>query len=293
MATSASASGAKDKRIIFVGDVHGCIAELRALLRKCKYRDGVDRIVLVGDLVGKGPQSVECVRFARSLTGLQCVMGNWDEHINRNPDYLSKEYKKLHPNYKGEVPTLTRDEIDWMNSLPYFLDFPEHNITTVHAGVIPGVPFEDQNHDNLVQMRNILPDGTATKDWKSGDPWVNHWKGPRTIVFGHDAQRGFQRTSNAIGLDTGCVYGKSLTAFILPGREIMSVSAARVYSEPSAKEGSAAASCNTRTRAHLRRIYARVDPTGLGLPIIRSLIRFLLLSFLLRFLWFSLRQLPD
>jgi hypothetical protein len=52
-------------RTIIVGDVHGCIDELRALLRKCHYRQGVDRLISVGDLIGKGPDSFACVRLIR------------------------------------------------------------------------------------------------------------------------------------------------------------------------------------------------------------------------------------
>jgi hypothetical protein len=50
-----------------------------------------------------------------------------------------------------------------------------------------------------MNMRNLLPDGTASKDVKQGARWAPTWRGPRTLVFGHDAQRGFQREAMAIG----------------------------------------------------------------------------------------------
>jgi hypothetical protein len=65
LAHATAGSTKAGERIIIVGDVHGCINELRALLRKCHYRQGVDRLISVGDLVGKGPDSVAVVRLIR------------------------------------------------------------------------------------------------------------------------------------------------------------------------------------------------------------------------------------
>jgi hypothetical protein len=86
--------------------------------------------------------------------------------------------------------------------------------------------------NDLCNMRRLLPDGSASSSSKLGVPWVTQWRGPELIVFGHDAVAGLQVTPHAIGLDTGCCYGKQLTAVILPERRIVSVQAAREYSPP-------------------------------------------------------------
>ena len=62
-------------------------------------------------------------------------------------------------------------------------------------------------------------------------PWFDFYTDDKLVVFGHwAAQEGVVR-ENAIGLDTGCVYGKKLTALVLPERELVSVKARKQYCE--------------------------------------------------------------
>lgn len=65
-------------RVLVVGDIHGCLKEFEELLTKCKYDSNDMSLVLVGDLVNKGPYSAEVVKYARSLNAF-CVRGNHDD----------------------------------------------------------------------------------------------------------------------------------------------------------------------------------------------------------------------
>src|ERR1044072_2596026 len=70
------------KNLIFIGDVHGTFDELLELINKLNYDPLNDHLIFVGDLVAKGPKSIEVVKLIRSL-GASCVRGNHDDKVLR------------------------------------------------------------------------------------------------------------------------------------------------------------------------------------------------------------------
>jgi Calcineurin-like phosphoesterase len=218
------------QRTIIVGDVHGCVDELQALLRQCGVVRG-DRVVLAGDLVAKGPDSRGVVQLAREI-GAWAVLGNHD-------DYCLDVWRKRH---QGEARRPRRwlldklDDSDWafLENLPLFLRLgAEHEggpeFAVVHAGAVPGVPLEEQERDNLLSLRSLVGGSAPSRRLLMRWPWAAAWRGPEHIVFGHDAVRGLQQYPLATGLDTGCVYGRELTALELPSQRIHKVPARRRY----------------------------------------------------------------
>ena len=73
-----------------------------------------------------------------------------------------------------------------------------------------------------------MPDRTS----RSGTPWYEVYTGEKIVLFGHWPAREVRRASRAIGLDTGCVYGHLLTAYIIESDEILNVKARRAYDAP-------------------------------------------------------------
>ncbi|KAL7446740.1 hypothetical protein ACHAXM_011598 [Skeletonema potamos] len=216
-------------KVIAIGDVHGCIDELQALLRKCDYHPG-DLVVFLGDLVCKGPDSLSVVQMAREI-GAIGVRGNHDFEVVRwhqaiksgaDPPVIGSEHYYV-------ASALSTADLKWMYSLPWFISSSHLNALFVHAGFVSGIRLAKQNPRLMMNMRSILPDGTVTSKFFNNWPWARLWDGPQTVFFGHDADRGLQQYEHAIGLDTGCVYGGKLTACILPERRLVSVNAKREY----------------------------------------------------------------
>jgi hypothetical protein len=215
-------------RTIIIGDVHGCLDELLTLVRKAR-RDPEDRIVLVGDLVAKGPDSAGVVAWARE-SGADAVLGNHDAHVLRG----AHGDPHVRAPHRAVAESLAREDVAWLEARPLWLRLGDHGglpRLVVHGGFVPGVPLDDQERDVVLNLRSITGDGRPSKKL-DGTPWGALWRGPEHVTYGHDAIRGLQRHPLATGLDTGCVYGNALTALILPEGDLISVPAARVYAPP-------------------------------------------------------------
>ncbi|MDQ3034709.1 MAG: metallophosphoesterase [Myxococcota bacterium] len=214
-------------RTVIVGDVHGCLEELERLLADLALAPS-DRLVMVGDLVAKGPASLGVLRLLRQLRA-ESVLGNHDANLLRH-------HREPASSDDEAITKLARklDDEDWawLEALPYTIPLAGEGAIVVHAGLAPGVPLRTQKPDDMLTMRSVRPDGTASKRLEDGAPWASVWPGPLHVYFGHDAVRGLQRHPFATGLDTACVYGGRLTACVLPGGELTSVKAKRAYAEP-------------------------------------------------------------
>ena len=202
-------------KVLIVGDIHGCLREFQELLQKCSYSPQDTTLILVGDLVNKGPCSAEVVRFARSMNAL-CVRGNHDESVlsfayNLNP--------KQRPEAYSYIDSMAAEDLEWLRELPYTISIPSYDALVVHAGLVPGRPLQDQHPTDMHSMRNVVtstsisgticepPSYEGVSTTTEGVAWASLWRGPH-VYFGHDAKRGLQQHEFATGLDTGCCYGE-------------------------------------------------------------------------------------
>lgn len=211
-------------RTIVVGDIHGCFDELKELLKKVKLKPR-DRVVSVGDLVSKGPKTAQVLDLFMTDERFSTVMGNHDLILRRNWNGENIELKQGHKDINKKLKRLKDKYLQFLNSLPFVIDLDTHLV--VHAGLRPNVELHSQTTGDLTRIRVLGPD----RESEEGTPWYHVYNGEKTVLFGHWPAAEPRRGPKAIGLDTGCVYGYSLTAYIIETEEFVSVKAKRKYDE--------------------------------------------------------------
>lgn len=212
------------KRSVIIGDVHGCLDELQELLKKINFHSSSHQLVFVGDLINKGPYSVEVLELVLKLQA-SVVLGN---HEAKFLSYLENPNPEK-PGFEAIIDSMGSKVSfwkNWLKRLPYFYETPDFLV--VHAGLAPGKHPSQTDPRILTTIRTWDGSGRNLDDPTQPD-WFQFYDGKKLVVFGHWAKRGLIVKDNVIGLDTGCVYGRKLSAVVLPERQIVQVDAKENY----------------------------------------------------------------
>jgi len=250
-----------------IGDVHGCFQALQRLLRKVAYDPGQDRLWFVGDLVNRGPHSLEVLRWAVERDDqIVAVLGNHDLHLLARAAGVSEVKKR--DSLEAVLAAPDRDDLlAWLRGRP--LIHREGEMLLVHAGLFPGwTPAEAERLAREVEERlrgekaaKLLAavDQRAAERWKESlsgherarvalagfarlrtldaearmcadfsgppalapkgcHPWYaapGRQSAGATVIFGHWAALGLKVGGGVACLDTGCAWGRELTALRL------------------------------------------------------------------------------
>lgn len=232
------------KRTIFVGDIHGCIDEFNELLQKLQYDPKTDRLILLGDLVDRGPDSQAVLQRAIDLN-LECVMGN---HEHKFVKWFRSQGSRVDVYDRKDYYTkLTDQQINYIVNMPTYIELED--VIAVHAGLKPGVLLSEQRKDDLMYLRytddkrkfiSLKTINKIGKEAAGAKYWTEFWYGPKNVVYGHnvyDYEEPLieERTPDVTcyGIDTGCCFGGHLTALIWETKEIVQVKAKKVYYQSS------------------------------------------------------------
>lgn len=268
-----------------IGDVQGCFDELEALLRHVRFKRGKDQLWFVGDLVNRGPKSLEVLRFVAELgEDARVALGNHD--LNLLAIAAGTRGLRKQDTVQDVLDAPDADElIDWLAGQPLLVREPGIPYTMVHAGLAPEWSVADAA-DRAREIEAALAGskrerflanmyGNKPARWKSGlegwkrlrfitnaltriryvdadgrldldesgppgtqppalSPWFeseNRRSRDEPIVFGHWAtlrlEHELDPAHRVYHLDTGCVWGGTLTAlrldderyFSVPGRQ--------------------------------------------------------------------------
>lgn len=211
---------------LIIGDVHGCLRELDRLLVKGQ-EDGPRRLIFVGDLINKGPNSMGVLKRARALRA-EVIQGNHERAFLK---YVRSDRIPKRKHWNLLLEEMGKDWRDWIRYIENWPSYIEtDHFLVVHAGLQPGKEPEETDPDILANIRTW--DGVGRNlDNERNPPWFNLVASKKPIIFGHWAKLGLFIRYPYYGLDSGCVYGKYLTALRLPEMELVQVKAERVYQQ--------------------------------------------------------------
>lgn len=247
---SPASRGRRGGRRIFIGDIQGCRGELERLLEALRFDPLADQLEPVGDFVNRGPDSAGVLRLLRGL-GAGGVLGNHDVHLLR---VAAGRRGLAAEDTCGDVLAADdrEDLLAWLGAKPLVRVWPD--VLLVHAGLHPrwsdpravlaGVdPLESDARVEFAtrarwcdaEGRTPARSADATPPPKDGPyrPWHEHARPAGleqvTIVFGHWASQGLLVRPKLRGLDSGCVWGGELSAWIAEEDRVVQVPAERAW----------------------------------------------------------------
>jgi diadenosine tetraphosphatase ApaH/serine/threonine PP2A family protein phosphatase len=245
-----------------IGDVHGCAGELEDLLALLGYHvewgpgehvrsswgpheynvrvtpPGGRRAVFVGDLVDRGPRTPDTLRIVMSMcaagTAL-CVMGNHDHKFRRWID--GREVTVSHglaesAAQMGYEPRNFRTAArTFLANLPFYLQLDNYNLLVVHAGIEAWMIGKTSAKITAFCMYGDVSGPRDANGLSQRYNWASGYGLPATVVYGHTPVREPARVNNTVCIDTGCVFGGSLTAMRWPEQTFVSIPARRTYAQ--------------------------------------------------------------
>jgi bis(5'-nucleosyl)-tetraphosphatase (symmetrical) len=146
-----------------IGDVQGCYDRLQALLDSIRFDPTVDRLWFVGDLVNRGGQSLETLRFIKQLgDAAVAVLGNHDLHLIAQ-EVKPERQRQRNPDLRRILEADdARELLDWLRHRPLLHHDPKLNFVTVHAGLAP-----QWTLDAAKQHAERVERELRGSDWKS------------------------------------------------------------------------------------------------------------------------------
>ena len=245
-------------RTIAIGDIHGCLNEFKDLLDLIGINDD-DTLVLLGDLVDRGPDSNGVCEYYDNLQlkNKICLVGNHDYRyirylryedkvsknlIDKNPMRLNEKYLNLYKTFS----TQTKEFLLKQDMKPFF---KQEDWIYVHGGIPSNfksiadtLATIDEDLLNLIIHYRYLNKSTgkfvsldhAIKKPEETVFWTKKYYGDLNVCYGHNVFETINfdindRGAYCVGIDTGCVFGGSLTAFEPKTHKIWSVKAQKEY----------------------------------------------------------------
>lgn len=236
--------------IDFIGDVHGCADELKELLTRLGHmRDGVvvahpeGRVpLLLGDFTDRGPRNLETLRIARAVVaaGGLAIVGNHDDKLIR---WLEGRNVRIAAGLQttiDELQVLSAEErlemAAWLSNLQSHYVLDGGAVVAAHAGLKSSLHGRHTDGARSYALYGDVTGGLDANNRPEANDWALEHDGKTVVVHGHVVHPEPRVVNGVVAIDTGCVFGGSLTAYRWPEREFVSVKAYETYCEDDARE---------------------------------------------------------
>src|SRR3954471_7646290 len=232
-----------------IGDVHGCFAELVALLRDLGWNvseDGLTaehaegrRAVFLGDLVDRGPDVPSVLRLVLSMVesgAALCVPGNHDIKLVRalrgRDVTLAHGLAESLAQLEDEPPEFKEKAAEFLDKLISHFVLDDGNLVVAHAGMRERFQGRASRRVRDFALFGETTGETDEFGLRVRYDWAQEYRGHAIVVYGHTPVPEAVWVNGTINIDTGCVFGGRLTALRYPERELVSVPAGETYYEP-------------------------------------------------------------
>ncbi len=230
-----------------IGDIHGCFDELTALLAKLGYKvDGHAvtppegrKAVFLGDLVDRGPKSPDVLKLVMGMAqnnAALCVPGNHDVKLLRK--LRGKDVQLTHgladtlEQMAAEPPGFTDRVRRFLDDLVSHYVLDGGKLVVAHAGMKAEMQGRGSGKVREFALYGETTGETDEFGLPVRYPWASDYRGGASVVYGHTPVPAPEWLNHTLNIDTGCVFGGSLTALRWPEREIVSVPSLATYAEP-------------------------------------------------------------
>lgn len=224
------------KRTIVIGDIHGCFDELMKLLEIIEYSSD-DLIISVGDMVDRGPQSWEVVKFFKSNPNIYSVLGNHERRVSGVIKGSSQPaWSQLHSLSKL-APEERQMWSQWFDELPAVIETKYAIITHARLDPIKSIKNQDPYYTCAVggESVKIELDDNGIPSWYN--KFVDNYQIKKPICIGHISYSKVELIKGKLyALDTDAVHAGVLTAIIFPEKKIVSIKVKENYYDKSYKE---------------------------------------------------------
>lgn len=210
-----------ERRLVFVGDIHGCADELKKLLKRVDFDEQKDHLIAVGDVISKGPKNAEVLDELIRLEATS-VRGNHEDRIldiaprilgSDEPELVTELASNGADKDKDFLRRLSTHHLKYLRAMPLVLRIPPlpraHHATSkatspiaeeilvVHAGLVPAVPLAKQKPYYVMNMRSMHtrthePMVDASSKKSRTRPWHEIWGWYNERLLKHKSLKGFR-----------------------------------------------------------------------------------------------------